>query len=68
MNKITFTPGESYRGNLSGQPVTVLRSPDAKLWEVYRGSSDAEADFVCEVSDRAELEQRFGKFTEVEVI
>ena len=63
MNKIVFTPGESYVGNLRDYgSVSVVRAEDSKLWKVLSGDQ-----FVAEASDRAELEQRYGRFTEVQV-
>lgn len=64
MNKIVFTPGFVYRGNLrDGGQVTIIRLPDAKLWDVVK-----DGEILASVSDRAELESRMGAFTEVEVL
>lgn len=63
MNKIVFTPGLWYSGNLPGKgQVKVTRGEGEESWTVRCGD-----DVLGTVSDRAELEHRFGPFTEVEV-
>lgn len=63
MNKIIFKPDQQFKGNLEGREVLVKYDENSQDFSFTLADGS-----TAHISDRVELEQRFGRFTEVEVL
>lgn len=60
MGRIIFTPGFHYEGMIRGENALLTRSSESKLWSLRRWGHE-----VAFVSNRADLERRFGELEDV---